>query len=504
MKAEELKSIIKKIKEYDLTESFSSPQEIEEWLKGLNQRQINNFINLSIPPNEIDLPLGMLTNENLLNCEDYEQRVRALNKVKNGEGCWHLFGSLCSVHFLKSKTFYEDLKLIATADTARYVLWVIGDEVFANSPYRDEDLKLIVNAKDESEEELDWLIAEGLARTAQSKESIASKHHREDMKLIAKCHPDALQMGGAFPDRGVNKLAINEVSLKDPYHRENMELLATAPVADTYLYQLMTDSFTVKSKTYRQEIEALYKAKSELKALAIYHFLENPKIEFNWELSNKLGSDMFSLNAYELGRNKTIRGINHPNYKKCVDIINSADDKYVLFIASILADKYSIDSGDQDLDIQTILSVTDEDIFMDLYKVMTNKNSLESINHRHDVILIAKEQIKEKRKMLVAKATDKKSLELRTHEFDMEFISALDMSKYDKKTIDKMYYYLFNNTGLNHPRHTEILERLAAGEPIEDINEITDYLNQLEENANGFVSEPKPKKGFLARILKLK
>ena len=43
---------------------------------------------------------------------------------------------------------------------------------------------------------------------------------------------------------------------------------------------------------------------------------------------------MFSLNAYELGRNKTIRGINHPNYKKCVDIINTTDDKYVLFIAS--------------------------------------------------------------------------------------------------------------------------------------------------------------------------
>lgn len=504
MKAEELKSIIKKIKEYGLTESFSSPHEIEEWLKGLNQRQINNFINLSIPPNEIDLPLGMLTHENLLNCEDYEQRVRALSEIKNGEGCWHLFGSLCSVHFLKSKTFYEDLKLIATADTARYVLWVIGDEVFAKSPYRDEDLRLIVNAKDESEEGLDWLIAEGLARTAQSKESIASKHHREDMKLIAKCHPDALQMGGAFPDRGVNKLAINEVSLKDPYHRENMEMLATAPVADTHLFELMTDSVTVKSKTYRQEVEALYKAKSELKALAIYHFLENPKIEFNWELSNKLGSDMFSLNAYELGRNKTIRGINHPNYQKCVDIINSTDDKYVLFIASILADKYSIESGEQDLDIQTILSVTDEDIFMDLYKVMTNKNSLESINHRHDVTLIAKEQIKEKRKMLVAKATDKKSLELRTHEFDMEFISSLDMSKYDKKTIDKMYYYLFNNTGLNHPRHKEILERLAAGEPIEDISEVADYLNQLEENANGFVSEQKPKKGFLARILRLK
>lgn len=504
MKAEELKKIVEKIKEYNLSKSFSSPQELDEWLKGLNQRQINNFINLSIKPSELDLPLGMITNENLLNCEDYEKRLLALNEVKNGEGCWHLFGRLCSVHFLKSKTFYEDVKLIATADTARYVLWVIGDEVFANSPYRDEDLRLIVNAKDESEEGLDWLIAEGLARTAQSKESIASKHHREDMKLIAKCHPDALQMGGAFPERGVNKLAINEVSLKDPYHRENMEMLATAPVADTNLFELMTDSVTVKSKTYRQEVEALYKAKSELKALAIYHFLENPKIEFNWELSNKLGNDMFSLNAYELGRNKTIRGINHPNYQKCVDIINSTDDKYVLFIASILADKYSIESGEQDLDIQTILSVTDEEIFMDLYKVMTNKNSLESINHRHDVTLIAKEQIKEKRKMLVAKATDKKSLELRTHEFDMEFISSLDMSKYDKKIIDKMYYYLFNITGMNHPKHKEILDKLYKGESIEEIDEVFEYLTQIVEESEGYISQPMQKKGLLSRILRRK
>ena len=141
---------------------------------------------------------------------------------------------------------------------------------------------------------------------------------------------------------------------------------------------------------------------------------------------------------------------------------------------------------------------------MDLYKVMTNKNSLESINHRHDVTLIAREQIKEKRKMLVAKATDKKSLELRTHEFDMEFISSLDMSKYDKKTIDKMYYYLFNNTGLNHPRHKEILERLANGTPIEELDEIAIYLSQIEENMDEYIQNQPKKQGFLARILRRK
>ena len=505
MKAEELKSIIEKIKEYKLTTAFSSTHELDEWLKRLNQRQIKNFTNLSIDPNEIEMPLlDMLINENLLNCEDYENRVRALNEIKNGEGCWHLFGALCSIYFLNSKTFYEDVKLIATADTARYILWVIGEEVFANSPYRDEDLRLIINAKDNSGNERDWLVAEALARTAGSKESITSKHHREDMKLLSTCNSDALQMGGSYPEYGVNKLATNEVSLKDPYHRENMELLSQAPVSAEYLYRLMTDPVIIKSKTYRQEVEVLFKAKSELKAHAIYHFLENQKIEYNWELSNKLEGGLFALNIYEIGKNKTIRGTKHPNLNKCIDILNSVDDKYVLFIASILADEYSIAIGEQELDIQTILSTTDEEIFIDLYKVMTNKNSLESKNHRRDVLLIANEKEKEKRKMLLSKAIDEKSLLLRTHEFDMEYISKLELHNYDKKTINKMYYYLFNNTGLNHPRHKEILEKLYNNESLEEIDEIYDYLTQLQEEASGYIEEPQTKKGFLSRILRRK
>jgi hypothetical protein len=151
-----------------------------------------------------------------------------------------------------------------------------------------------------------------------------------------------------------------------------------------------------------------------------------------------------------------------------------------------------------------VQKVTDEEIFMDLYKVMTNKNSLESINHRHDVNLIAQEKNKQKRKMLLSKATDAKSLVLRTHSFDMDYISELNLESYDKQTIDKMYYYLFNNTGLTHPRHKEILERLRDKQPIEEIDEIFDYLNQLEADAAGYTDETKPKKGFLARLLKLK
>lgn len=504
MKVEELKKIVEKIKEYDLSDTFSSKVELDEWLKGLNQRQINNFINLSIDPSIIDLPLGMLTNENLLNCEDYEKRVLALNEVKNGEGCWHLFGRFCSVHFLKSKTFYEDLKLIATAPTARYVLWVIGEEVFANSPYRDEDLRLIVNAKDSSEEERDWLVAESLASVAGSKISIQSKYHRDDMKLISTISSDALQMIGSYPEHGVNRLAIDEVSLKDPYHRENMQILANNPEASVFLYKIMTDPFAVRRKTYRTEVSAIAEAKTELKAMAIYNFIENVKFKYDFDFSNMYDYGLFSLNAYELGKNKTICGTKHPKFLYCIDLLNKVDDKYVLFIASILADENSIVSGDQEEDIKTILSVTDDEIFMDLYKVMTNKNSLESINHRHDVYLIANEPNKQKRKMLYAKAIDKNSLMLRSHEEDMEFIASLDLDNYEHKVVDKMYYYLFNSTGLNHPRRMEILERLKNGESIDDINEITDYLNQLVAETECYQSEAPSKKGLLARILRRK
>lgn len=502
MKVEELKKIVEKIKEYDLSDTFSSKEELDEWLQGLNQRQINNFINLSIDPSIIDLPLGMLTNENLLNCEDYEKRLRALNEVKNGEGCWHLFGRFCSVHFLRSKTFYEDLKLIATAETARYVLWVIGEEVFANSPYRDEDLKLIVNAKDSSEEGMNWLVAEALASVAGSKESIQSKYHRHDMKLISTCGSDVLQMTGAFPEHGVNKLATNEVSLKDPYHKENMEIISSNPEAAVFLYKIMTDPVAIRRKTYRSEVAAIAEAKTEIKAMAIYNFIENIKFKYDFDFSNMYDYGLFSLNAYELGKNKTICGTKHPNFLNCIDILKKVDDKYVLFIASILADENSILSGEQEEDIQTILSVTDEEIFIDLYKVMTNKNSLESKSHRYAVNLIAKETNKQKRKMLYAKAIDKNSLMLRSHEEDMEFISSLDIEKYEHKVIDKMYYYLFNNVGINHPRRREILERLKNGEPIDDINEITDYLEQLVEEVENYGTEVTSKRGFLSRLLK--
>ena len=155
MKTQELKSIISQIKKYNLTNAFSSPEKLDEWLGNLNNRQIQNLITLDIKPEELTVPRSTIINENILNCEDYKQRLQALCKVQNCGGFYHLFDRFCSIYFLKNPSFYEYVELISKAKTSKYALWVIGEESFNKSKYRDEDLKMILGAKDKPKENED-------------------------------------------------------------------------------------------------------------------------------------------------------------------------------------------------------------------------------------------------------------------------------------------------------------------------------------------------------------
>ena len=232
MKKDELRKIINQVKKYNLTKQFSNPEEFSEWVSSLNKRQIQNFNSLAVDPSKIKFLNFLLINKNLLNCEDYSKRVNAIMKLKNGNGCWHLFDRLCSPNFLNSEKFYEDIEKISKAKTARHTLWIINDDVFINSPYHDEDLELILGAKDSEH-------AEALATTAKSRASINSPYHQKDMKLISSCKSEGLRGIGSFPVWGDN-LAINEVSLSDPYHLENMQILVKNPISSNVLYCIMS------------------------------------------------------------------------------------------------------------------------------------------------------------------------------------------------------------------------------------------------------------------------
>ncbi|MBQ6546864.1 MAG: hypothetical protein IJL74_02570 [Bacilli bacterium] len=235
-------------------------EDFDKWLNGLTLKQIKNFNSLKADPSEIEFPMYLLIDENLLNCDDYLNRVVAMLRLKNANGWYHLFDGLCFPNFLNSKNYYEDMEMISKAPSAKYPLWIIADDVFINSPYHKEDLKLIVEAKDipmGDDKELDWLVAEALTEVASNAYSINSPYHQKDMQLIAYSGSKCLQMSSAYPERGLNKLATNSVSLKDKYHLENMQILAQSPISSKYLYKLMTNSEIINGQYYRDEVNIL-------------------------------------------------------------------------------------------------------------------------------------------------------------------------------------------------------------------------------------------------------
>ena len=486
MNKENLKKLIKQIRKYDLVDTFKDPEEFDGWLSNLNQRQIDNFNNLTIDKSLITFPKKILINENLLDCLDYSNRVEAMLKLNNKD-CTYPFDKLCSKNFLNSKNYYEDLELMSKASTIQYVLWVIDHDAFINSPYHTEDLKLIINAKDTTKENgensfANRIVAEALAETARNPESIKSPYHQADMKLISTCSSEVLQSIHSYPYDAVNTLAIDTVSLKDKYHLENMQILAKNPISSIFLHKIMTDEEIVKGKYYRDEVNALATAKSKLTARAIYNYITNPDRVYDRELGDTYYN--FDYHYISLTRGRNIKGNKNPKYLEYLKLLNTIDDEIVLYFEILLSDEELLQSKYYEHDINFALTVNDKDIFEDIYRVILDETSLSSPYHIKDLDLISKTKNKEARNWLTCKATDEYSLESPNHEYDMQYIAKLELDKIENKKRDLMHYYLFNKTGIMHPYHIEILEDILKDRPLKNYNTVSNYLDELEEQLN--------------------
>ncbi len=511
MKSDELKKLISQIRKYNLEKAFDTPKDFDKWLKGLSAKQIKNFNSLTVEPSEIQFPVCFLIDEDLLNCDDYNNRIIAMSKIRNADGWYHLFDRLCSPNFLNSKNYYEDMEMISKAPSAQYPLWIINEDAFINSPYHKEDLKLIIEAKDTPKEngnELDWLVAEALTVVAGNANSINSPYHQKDMQLIAHAGSECLQMSHSYPESSLNNLATNSVSLKDKYHLENMQILAQNPAAGEYLYELMTNPEIIKGRYYRNEVNALATSKSPITALAMYFYILNPD---EFESRRKSSDLLWNLGCWdyndvlECRRRNSIKGSTNPNYIKYLESLNQIDDKCVLFIESLLSNKTFASSQYCDYDLNLLLSTQDKNIFIDLYRVMSNEISLNGSHHIKDLDIISKVSNKELRQLLIEKAIDEDSIDSCYHDYDMEYISKLDLDNIDKETFKLIYHYLFIPNKINHPNHIERLEKLSRGESIQSEDTIISHLDYLENNPDNVIvpdkvvpNEEKPK--VLSRI----
>lgn len=480
MKPEILKLIINQIKRYNLTNSFEDKEQFENWLFELNTNQINNFLSLDVNPTEIKFEPEILINKDLLNCEDYNKRVAAIMSLKNGKGCWHLFRTLCKPNFLKSDKFYKDIEMLSKADTARYGLWILGEDSFINSPYHDEDLKLLVETHDINEEKkLDFIVSDALATVASNLYSIKSPYHQKDMQLMAQTGSDCLQGRNSYPEDSLNNLAINKVSLKDKYHLENMKILATNPVSREFLYKIMTNPEIVTGKNYRKEVETLINAKSKHTARAIYYYITNPNNKFGNDYSSH--DESHNNSDIRIYNSNFVSGKKDPDYLKNLESINMISDEFVMHYVALLMTKKFINSPYKKFDLELLKSVKSKSIFIDLYKFMSLEASLYSNHHKEDAIIISQTTENYIRNLLVEKATSEHSIKSTNHEYDMKYISKLNFDTISKDIYNAMYYFLFNPKGIDAKDHIDSLEKLKEGIIVDRKTCFSDYLNELEK-----------------------
>ena len=502
MNNETLKQIISQIKKYGLVNVFKTIGNFENWMSSINSKQIDNFLSLNIEPKEVENFRNILIDRNLLSCQDYSKKVEAISKLKNGDGCWHLFHRICNPKFLESRNFYKDIEMISKAETARYCLNALEENLFIDSPYHTEDLKLIVEAKDS-------YTAEALVDVAQSIFSINSPYHQKDMLLISKSDNEHISFEYIGMGMGLEYLATNEDSLNDKYHLENMHILAGHTIAKEELFYIMTDKRIIKGENYRKEVEILKNAKRKMNARALYYYIANPKEKFFHDIfcfdaSLGIGSALNNMlsKSPRIFDHNLIAGSNDPEYLNNLIKISNMDEKLVMHYTALLMNPYFIKSQYKDFDLKVLESITDFDIFMDLYTLIYDKlDIVDNTHHQSDVILLSKTLDSKIRKWLIERMTNENN---NNYDYDIEYITKLKLDSINDEIKEEMKYYLFKEKGINDLKHREKLESLLTGVMVERQDSLLEYLNKLEEELDTKeVEEPVSNKKAKSRVLSL-
>lgn len=450
-----MKKEVSKIKEiinrYNI--NFKTEKELIKWIKKLNDKEYNNLLQLDINKSDITFDQNNLINKDLLNKDDYIKRVEAMCKIKCPQDCKHLMNVLFKKEFLDSKNYYLDLVLLSKAKHIRYCLWLLIEKTYMNNHHHADDMYLVANAENR-------LVAQVLSEVASNYNSLQSKHHRRDMCFISTCKEEALQPTHKYPSCSVNNLAINKVSLTDPFHEENMKILASSTHAKGYLYELMTNPKFILGENYRKEITRLSKALTKSKARAIYYYIINPERTCSHDFFDGMIDRETNIDYTNFNRTQCIKGNNNIRYMFYLKLLNEIDDNYVMYISYLLSNKYLNESPYLDKDIRIIIKITNKNIFVDLFKLMQNQTSLNGIHHLEDVNIISKEENNFKRNLLLQVATNKDNINSNNHRYDMLFITTLKLEKLNQENIKVLNYYLLTPKGINDPLHIQKLENI--------------------------------------------
>ena len=438
MTKNELGQILNQLEKYDLVKEFNTKEDLDMWLKDLNKKQINNFINLDINPNEAASVSKAIINDCILNSDEYFEIVKLLIELKKKNSNFNF-----SFSWKYNKHLYEDLKSLLRLNVTEEneificdiiyicdIMFLLGEPAFINSMYHKEDLETIINAFNANNSALDYLI----------------------------------------------DLAANTNSLNDPYHLANMQILAENPVAIEYLYALMKTKHRINGKYYQSEIAALYASPSEIHAASLYEFICNIPRNFKKDSNDEKTRNLIG------NRWANVCGQVVPDYLEKLNFINSLPENKVTLISYVMSNGYLLKSPFYDLDIEFLQKIEDIDLLRELCTLVTDIDFITNPYHIIDLQIIKETKDPVTRKLLYRVATNTTNMYSENHVYDMAYIARYNFSEDKFKEYELISYYVLSATGINSPNHIRDLEKIYNGEFVDlDIDKENDLSREPEK-----------------------
>lgn len=429
MTKQELEQILKQLEKYDLVKEFGTKECLDAWLKALNKKQISNFINLNINPNEVVIIGEAIINDCILKSDEYIEIVKLLIELKKKSSYINF-----NFSWAYNKRLYEDLKnllrLNITEKNEEFIMVImslLGEPSFINSIHHQEDLETIINAFNANNSALDYLI----------------------------------------------NLAANSNSLKDPYHLANMQIISEDPVAIDYLYTLMTTEYTIKSKYYQSEIAALYASPSEIHAASLYSFMYNDARNFRRDLISEKTRNLIS------DRWANVCGQMIPDYLEKLNFINRLPEDKVVLISYVMSNKALLKSPFYDFDIDFLRKIEDMDLLYELCTLVTDIDFIMNPYHIIDLQIIKEIKDPVTRNLLYRVATNTININSVHHLYDMAHIARYNFSEGKDKEYELISYYVLSSAGINSPNHIRDLEKIYNGEFVDlDIDKENDLSSE--------------------------
>lgn len=429
MTKQELEQILKQLEKYDLVKEFGTKECLDAWLKALNKKQISNFINLNINPNEVVIIGEAIINDCILKSDEYIEIVKLLIELKKKSSYINF-----NYSWAYNKRLYEDLKsllrLNITEKNEEFIMVImslLGEPSFINSIHHQEDLEMIINAFNANNLTLEYL----------------------------------------------TDLAVNSNSLKDPYHLANMQIISEDPVAIDYLYTLMTTEYTIKSKYYQSEIAALYASPSEIHAASLYSFMYNDARNFRRDLISEKTRNLIS------DRWANVCGQMIPDYLEKLNFINRLPEDKVVLISYVMSNKALLKSPFYDFDIDFLRKIEDMDLLYELCTLVTDIDFIMNPYHIIDLQIIKEIKDPVTRNLLYRVATNTININSVHHLYDMAHIARYNFSEGKDKEYELISYYVLSSAGINSPNHIRDLEKIYNGEFVDlDIDKENDLSSE--------------------------